>query len=102
MKKILLFLLPFYLTFHLHAQKCGTVATQETIDYFNKVHGDSRLFADGEGCSALSSAVFLTIPIKFHAIKNSANEGGMSAAKKDMLINRLNGYFAPAKLGLNT
>lgn len=79
-----------------NAQECGTVVTQENIEFFEQMDRVNARFAE----NPLSSSIVVKIPIKFHALNNTLGEGGMTEAEKDNLMNDLNAYFANSNIVL--
>ncbi|WP_445947049.1 hypothetical protein, partial [Shewanella sp.] len=62
------------------------MVTQENLDFLERAESSLRI-------SATSSNAVVNIPVKFHALKTTSGEGGMTTQTKDQLIARLNGFF---------
>ncbi len=86
MKECIKILLLFLSVQALGQDDCGTVVTQENLDFLERAESSLRI-------SATSSNAVVNIPVKFHALKTTSGEGGMTTQTKDQLIARLNGFF---------
>ena len=86
-----------FLSFHSHAQECGTHLTKESREFMEQMR-KTRSSARTSGDQLLSSSALVKVPIKFHALKNSAGEGGMTESAKDALMDQINNYFVNSNI----
>lgn len=92
MKKIMLFIGALLVSeLQVLGQECGTIVTQENLDFLEQRGITSRR-------SLLGSDVVVKIPIKFHALKKTTGEGGMTEETKESLVDQLNSFYTNSNI----
>lgn len=97
MRHIISFLLIVLVAHFAWTQQCGTIVTEKNLAFLETA-GMTRAYSNSGSLSTSSGLV--KIPIKFHALKNSAGEGGMTETEKDELMVQMNNYFANSNIEL--
>lgn len=74
-------------------RECGTELTPESIAFMEQwKQQSSRMGITNAG------DVLVTIPIKFHALKNTSGDGGMTESTKNNIIENLNSYYIESNI----
>ncbi|WP_436517507.1 T9SS type A sorting domain-containing protein [Ekhidna sp. To15] len=92
MRKIL-FLISFVILFESKSQECGTVVTQESLDFMEQF-ASTRSSADFTTLAATD----VVIPIKFHTIVTTSGDGGLTETQLNGIITKLNNLYSSANI----
>ena len=84
MKKLLLILLYFPI-FGYGQDDCGTIPTQQQIDYLNQTRNDRKNWNQSKS--------ILLIPIQNHVVRESDSTGGLTVVDISFVMNMLNTYY---------
>ena len=98
----IIFSLPFYIYSQNSSELfCGTVTSSETLDYFNELKPQLKIyetaFMGSKNTQNKTGAITKSyIPIKAHIIRSSNGDGGMDISELENAITNLNSTFENA------
>ena len=98
----IIFSLPFYIYSQNSSELfCGTVTSSETLDYFNELKPQLKIyetaFMGSKNTQKKNGAITKSyIPIKAHIIRSSNGDGGMDISELENAITNLNSTFENA------
>ena len=86
MKKLLLTLILFvFISPNLKSQDCGTIPTQQQLDYLTQTRTARQNWNQAE--------VIIWLPIQHHVVRESNGTGGLTAGDISFVMNELNTYY---------
>ncbi len=92
MRSLFVFLTLFLALTDLQAQKCGTIVTEEQMEFIISIEEKGRYSTER------TKAVDIRVPIQFHFVTRDDGSGGLSSAEAINILNRLNGYYSRADM----
>ena len=88
---LLTLILLIFISPNLQSQDCGTIPTQQQIDYLIQTRTARQSWSQSESITSL--------PIQHHIVRESNGTGGLNPSDITLIMNTLNTYYANSNIG---